>query len=491
VENFFSVNLTKQYDVFFFGSFLFLLGIILASLKINFLGIASLVVLVAVIFLPFEKKFFWLNNASLLILLVLVGVLYYQLAEYRYRQHQITFNQKTNFEAVITDDPISDLEKQTFPLRLLQPLTGKVLAVANVYPAYRYGDLLSVTGVIQPPPDSRYGLYLIKEGFHGILKRGAVIELITGDQGNNFVSYLIGVKRRAIAAYQKLLAGQQATFLAGITLGEAAEFSKEFLNRLSLSGTRHLIALSGMHLVIITQMVSRTLKKRLSRRLSFLLTFLFIVLFLIMTGLKVSALRAAFMALVLSLAGVTERLYSPRNSLIFTALALTLINPQVLVFDTGFQLSLLAAAGILYLEPVLEKLTKINLKRDKGFFNWKENLLVTFSAQLATAPLLITQFSNFTLTALAANFLILTLVAPTMFLGLIIGLLYYLFLPLATVVSWLAAMLLQYQIFIIDLFSQISLPFNPNLHWLTIVLYYLLLLTAINWSAIRSFIKSG
>lgn len=293
------------------------------------------------------------------------------------------------------------------------------------------------------------------------------------------IEMLLVIKSKIIEAYQKLLTIQQAGLLSGVTLGEKGDLTKDFLNKLSLSGTRHLIALSGLHLTIVVMMITGVFKRIFSRKTGFFLTILVVFTFVLMTGFKLSAARAALMATIVAIAKNSERLYNSRNSIALAGLILILIDPKVLVFDIGFQLSFLAVLGIIYLLPTIQKLMNV---KGKGFLNWKENFLITISAQLATAPILIIYFSNFTLTAFIANILILTVIPITMGLGFLMGILYYIFYPAAVILSWLVATLLNYEIFIVNLFSEINLSFNPILAWWGIILYYGFLILLIVFS---------
>jgi len=281
------------------------------------------------------------------------------------------------------------------------------------------------------------------------------------------------------AAYQRLLSADQAGLLAGITLGRKDGMSWSLLDKLSLSGVRHLTALSGLHISIVVLSLAGTLKWLWprKRRLRFVLLAILSLIFVILTGLRVSALRAVFMASVVGLSKTSERLYSPRNSIAAAGAFLLLFDPNKLVFDIGFQLSFLAVIGIVYISPVLKGLFRI---KSIGFLDWKNIGLITISAQLATAPLLIHYFSNFTFTGFVANVLILPLVPATMGLGYLTGLLYYLVKPIAVIGGWLAAALLEYQLLVVDIFSILKLPFNPEISWWVIGIYYLIL-TAFIW----------
>jgi predicted membrane metal-binding protein len=117
--------------------------------------------------------------------------------------------------------------------------------------------------------------------------------------------------------------------------------------------------------------------------------------------------------------------------------------------------------------------------KNKGFLGWKEGLSITIAAQLAVAPILISQFGNFTLTSFISNILILFTVPVVMVLGYLASIIYYLFLPLAIFISWIISFILSYQILIINIFSKLAISFNPPLNIWVIIIYYLLLATIV------------
>jgi len=221
-----------------------------------------------------------------------------------------------------------------------------------------------------------------------------------------------------------------------------------------------------------------------SRRKIFLLSTLTIILFVIMTGAEASVVRAAIMGFIVLLANQVQRLYSFRNAIAIAAFLMILFNPKILVWDIGFQLSFAAVMGLVYLEPAIRKLFKVSPK--PGFLNWRANLLTTVSAQLAVIPILLSNFSSFSLIGFLTNILVLTFVPATMFLGLLVvaaGILSY---YLAQVIGWLANIFLSYEIGVIDLFAKIPIQISVQSFSLIFsVLYYVIIITVILYARRR------
>ncbi|MDI6733914.1 MAG: ComEC/Rec2 family competence protein [Patescibacteria group bacterium] len=273
---------------------------------------------------------------------------------------------------------------------------------ASLYPRFEYGDNLKINGLIQKPSTAEYAGYLEKEKISGVVSFSE-INILSRHNGSVLKEKLFKIKNTISESFQKFLNVKEAAFLNGLTLGGTSGLSDDFKRAMSLSGTTHLVALSGYNITILVWITMGIFIYFLPRRLSFILTFIAIFAFVAMTGAESSVVRAGIMGMLILLAREVGRIYDFRNAIILAALVMVLINPKVLVFDIGFELSFLALLGIVYLRPTLIKIFKI--KEDISFLSWRDNLLTTASAQLAVAPILIANFGNFSLTSLFLMFL--------------------------------------------------------------------------------------
>ncbi len=146
-------------------------------------------------------------------------------------------------------------------------------------------------------------------------------------------------------------------------------------------------------------------------------------------------------------------------------------SPLILVYDVGFQLSFLATLGIVYIYAPLAE--KFNISRD--FLELKSIVLITFSAQMAVAGIIIYQFGAFSPYSLAVNFIILPLIPVIMLAGFIMIVLSSISMILAQPFAIGVWALLHFEIEIIKFFSQI--PYvninieNVSAAWLA--LYYI------------------
>jgi len=484
------------HDKAFYSVSFFLIGVLLASFindwQQKILVTVLVTVLVAMVFLIMRLyalstlsvveglpyKSFWLAILSLGILL---GAGYYFVFDAEQKDFNIHFGDKITFTGII-QKVSTGLNQQNLVLGLQDPYQGRIRITAPRYPSWSYGDLVEVQGTIKKPSEQSEK-YFEKEGIFGTASFPEIAFMESG-RGSPIKSLLFKIKGFAEATFKRVLSPEKAAFMSGLTLGETAEFSKEFREKMSLTGTSHLVALSGYNITIIGKGVMLALGLWFSRRKIFLLSTLTIILFVIMTGAEASVVRAAIMGFIVLLANQVQRLYSFRNAIAIAAFLMILFNPKILVWDIGFQLSFAAVMGLVYLEPAIRKLFKVSPK--PGFLNWRANLLTTVSAQLAVIPILLSNFSSFSLIGFLTNILVLTFVPATMFLGLLVvaaGILSY---YLAQVIGWLANIFLSYEIGVIDLFAKIPIQISVQSFSLIFsVLYYVIIITVILYARRR------
>lgn len=431
------------HDGFFWSACFFLIGVLVASITAGWAsGVLPAVLfatLAAATLLFLNKKIF-----AALALFMTVGSAYYFLFDYYQKDREIIFDQKLEFIGTITEDE-QRIKSQVFRLDNIQIITSR-------YPEFEYGDRIKINGIIKKPA-GEFLSYFEKEGVEGLMLFPK-IELISKNNGLSIKAALFKIKSFFETSFKKVLPFEQAAFLSGLTLGSTAEFTDEFKEKLRLTGTTHLVALSGYNISIIVRYFGSLIALLwISRKLKLSLSVFAVIGFVVMTGAEPSVVRAAIMAMILLLADNIGRIAYIPNVITAAALVMILINPKILAFDIGFQLSFVALIGIIYLEPWLRK--KFKAKPEAGIFGWRANFWTTTSAQLAVLPILIYHFGFVSPVSIFTNVLLLEFIPVTMGLGFFIG--------FAAVIgywlSWLIAIpahaFLLYELSIINIFSRV------------------------------------
>lgn len=452
-------------NLVFLGTSAFLLGVLSSSAGWNIFAIL-LLSSIAGLALVFVKKA-PLGAALILFLAVFLGAFYYHLyLNIRESRTHVVFNESLHFSGDIVTEPRFTEKTQYFLLKLQPPLAGKIKIVTPQIPEFSYGDRLEVRGKIQESSGIDPPFTLFPE-----------IELRGSGHGFPLKSELLGFKARLIAEFRRALPRDSAALLAGLTFGARSDFSRELKDDMALSGTTHLVALSGYNIAILVLVTAGIFNYFFSRRLTFYLTAATIVLFVLMVGAEASVVRAAVMGFLVLFAKEVGRLYSFRNAITLAAGVMALFDPTILVFDLGFQLSFLSLLGIVYLAPAIDKFLERFSKRrprdaKQSFLGWRENAVTTLSAQLAVAPLLIQNFGQVSATSLLANILILEFVPLTMALGFILATVSLLLSHLGILFAWLVNVLLAYEIWVIKFFADLRLPLGSVSSGFVFLVYY-------------------
>ena len=192
--------------------------------------------------------------------------------------------------------------------------------------------------------------------------------------------------------------GDALGVLAAMTLGDRQSLSQEVRAAYSDAGAAHALALSGLHVGVIYGMLAFVMRGLLRRRsvrwVRELLTMVALWLFALLVGMPASVVRAVSMCTLYILARwVSDGSASPLHVLSLTALLMLLLRPLWL-FDVGFQLSFMAMASILCVEPHLEMLLQRHgLHPVLGYL--VSLLGMSLAAQLGTAPLVLYHFGTF------------------------------------------------------------------------------------------------
>lgn len=214
------------------------------------------------------------------------------------------------------------------------------------------------------------------------------------------------------------LSVQERAILSALTLGYTAELDAEVRQRFSATGVAHLLAVSGFHVAIICGLVSWLLSYLPKHGAGFTVRYVtsmgLIWLFVGLTGMAVSAVRAALMFSLYLTGKLLRRRSDNYNTLAATAFCLLVYRPYNL-FDIGFQLSFLAVFFLLLLQPKFSSLLEI--RNPLLRYPW-QGITVALAAQIGTAPLCLHIFGVFPLVFLFTNLplaLLSTLLIPCTF----------------------------------------------------------------------------
>ena len=360
-------------------------------------------------------------------------------------------------------------------------IRGRLLVKTALYPAYQYGDEVEVSCFLRAPEpieDFAYDKYLARYDIYSVCWRPDSMVLLNSGKGNKIFSKIFYLKNKFISSINNILPEPHSSFLAGLLVGARTGIPQYLLEDFNKIGITHIIAISGSNITIIAAVIIVFLDSLgVSRRNAFWYITIGIIFFVFLTGATASVVRAGIMGILILLAKQMGRMSRALGAIIFTAFLMLLVNPKILIFDAGFQLSFLATLGIVYIDPILQKLT-VSWPEILGL---KQAFITTLAAIAATAPLLAWQFGSLSIVAPLANILILPVVPPVMALGFLAGVI-GLFLPfLGEILAWPGWVILEYIIRISEFLANFNFAAIEivKFHWLFVAALYLILIFGI------------
>jgi len=425
------------------------------------------------------KKFVIIGFA---ILFLVAGIWCHQQAESKIINNELkNFSdqgQKLTLIGTITKEP--DIRENNIKLTIKpEKIEGRVLVTTNRYPQYQYGDKIKIRGYLKTPqefPDFNYKNYLAKDGIYSVIYYPE-IELLSRENYQSLTSIvyakILSFRNKLRESIYRNLSPPQGSILGAVILGDKRKISPEWKERLNYAGVRHLTAVSGMHVAILTSVLMTLLiGLGLWRQQAFYFAIIFIALFIIMTGLQPSAIRAGIMGGLFLLSQYLGKQNISSRAIVMAAALMLAQNPLLLRLDVGFQLSFLAMMGIIYLRPTFSSW----FRKIPNLFQFRNILAMTLSAQIFTLPILIYNFGYMSLVAPITNILIIPLLPYIMVLGFVFGILGMLWQPLGWILSWPAWLSLTYLTKIVDFFSQVSwASLTLEISWVWLAIFYLIL----------------
>jgi competence protein ComEC len=448
--------------------------------------------------------------------------------------------QQVKISATVYSEPTT---KSYYQLVWLSIGSQRIGLRAPLYPQIHYGDRVEAAGKIQslqdsPPPAStsvspfsqatpapvfdrakNFISDLISTQFSSspwLLQTQDLTLNPPSSSPSTFFTYLTRLRRRILDFFLGSLPRDEAGLLAGLVLGAKSSLSPGFYQALQTTGTLHVVVASGMNVALVAGATASVLTRFLRRQWALTLSLISIWLYVLVAGLDPPLIRAGLMGSLSFLGIIFGRLRQTGYLLIFSSILMLLWQPLWL-YDVGFQLSVAATAGLIWLSPLLdpkyqpspkllaepiEARNRIHLPQvsfppsrlinlNQAIFNplknfWRiitnlplvgEALVTTIAAQLAVWPILAYHFGTLTLLSPFINALALWIVPPATQLGVILGIIGLQFDTLTNILIWIIWPLLTYFTTLITFTSHLplnSITFNTFPIFL-IILYYIII----------------
>ena len=206
-----------------------------------------------------------------------------------------------------------------------------------------------------------------------------------------------------------------APFAKALLLGITEDLDYETDTAFKVSGIRHVVAVSGLHVTILFSVIFFLTGKK--SWLAALIGIPVLFMFAAIAGFSPSITRACIMHGLMAMAMLLRREYDPPSALAFAVLTMVLCNPWV-VANVGFQLSVTCMIGIyLFSEPIKNWL--LASRRWGKYRGWRKKVLgmiavsvsVSIGATVLTTPLCAYYFGMVSLVSVITNLLTLWIIS--------------------------------------------------------------------------------
>lgn len=301
----------------------------------------------------------------------------------------------------------------------IESLEGKYLCQIASNPSLdiKIGQRLLLKGKYSPweepgnPGQFHAGKYYCSQGILGQFKKCKIEK-----QGTSFSEFLEGmwqIRQNAQEFLQKKLGEEDGALVSAMCLGEKSSLDEEDKNLYQRNGISHILAISGLHFMLLGMGVFRILEMIFgSNRQTRVISIIIMSLYCVFTGNSISTIRATIMFSLSLIAPALGRSYDSLSALGLAAILQLFMNPYVLN-HSGFLLSFLAVIGVTFLAPRLQELLGVKSKIGKS-------LCVSISSSLATLPVLLCNYGTYPWYSIFLNLWILPMMSVLLFLAIML-----------------------------------------------------------------------
>ena len=268
---------------------------------------------------------------------------------------------------------------------------------------------------------------------------------VSNGADERFADFPVKLRNSIATMLDQVFPEDTASFAKALLLGDTSDLDYETNTDFSVSGIRHVVAVSGLHISILFALVYTLTLKR--KWLSAVIAIPLLVLFAAIAGFTPSIVRACLMQILMILSLLVNKEYDPPTALAFSVLVLLAVDP-VTITSVSFQLSVGCMIGIFLFSRRIHDylMDKKRLGRWK-FGTWRCRIArwiagsvgVTIGAMIVTAPLCAVNFGLISLVGILTNIMVLWLIS-LIFYGIMLAcLIGFLWLPAGCAVAWLFA----------------------------------------------------
>lgn len=259
------------------------------------------------------------------------------------------------------------------------------------------GTVCRITGTLASPRSPgnpgvfNYKQFLLTQKIKYIL----TVQKVTDcrNEKNNLHAQILSMRKSGIELVEKHFPAPAAPFINALLFGYDEKMDEEKTAAYQQQGISHLLAISGLHVTIVTACIYFLLLRcGLTREQVRILLLMFLPVYAILSGAGPSVIRAVFMSWLILFFSKWKEKFHPLDALSVSFLVYILVNPFI-IFHVGFQLSYSVAGGLILSRTIFRKIKNALLN----------SFMVSFISQLLSLPILLFHFYEFSLLSFLLN----------------------------------------------------------------------------------------
>ena len=289
-------------------------------------------------------------------------------------------------------------------------------------------------------------------------------ETVISEGKLRFWDYPAVWRQRIIDTIEEVFPADTAGFAKALLIGDTTDLTYQQDRSFQVSGIRHIVAVSGLHVSILFALIYLLFGKQ--RVLNAMFGIPLLLVFAAIAGFSPSIIRACIMQILILLAMLTNKEYDPPTALAFSVLVILGMNPRAIT-SVSFQLSVGCMIGIFaFSEPLRQYFLSFgNLKeKSKGksrsakMIRWiTGSIAVTLSAMVVTTPLCAAYFGMVSLVGILANLLILPVLSFIFYGIMLVCVASLVWLPMGIWIGSMVSLPMRYVLWISNLLAKFPL----------------------------------
>ncbi|WP_010678194.1 DNA internalization-related competence protein ComEC/Rec2 [Bacillus timonensis] len=298
-------------------------------------------------------------------------------------------------------------------------------------------------GTLKEPQSSRnphsfdYKNYLHTQKIHWVFETNEIApEKCYTQERLNLNRWLLQIREAGINYIATNFEGSSAGIIQALIYGERTNIENDIVNSYQTLGLIHLLAISGLHVSLMTGMFYYLcIRFGITRETTATLLLCLLPAYIIIAGGSPSVIRSVVMCMLLLASIKWWKKSSMLDVISFACIAMLAINPYFLV-NIGFQLSFIVSASLILSSRAI-------FKHQPTTF--ASLFAVSFISQLSSLPVLLYHFYGFSLISLPLNMLYVPLYSVVILpFAIFAVILLVIFEPLGQIIAWFLSWILEF-----------------------------------------------